>query len=342
MIPNDYIVQKFYEYNGGVKYLKFQRTYQGSCFLCKEGKSWLKKKRCYFLTEKNVVCCHNCGWYSGVVDWLKEVTGLTFNQLLEDSKGFDVTPSEVETLTEKKVFVISDLPQDSINLLDKSQILFHKENKTLQSALKLLVERRLINAVNRPKTFWLSLTDFVHKNRLVIPFYNRDNKVCYYQTRSILSDDVRPKYLSKVNAEKSLYGIDSIDPDNDNIFIFEGPINAFFMKNGVAVCGIQENSKSSFTQLQKNQLLAFPFHTKIWVLDSQWIDTASLSKTSILLDQNERVFIWPKDVGTTFKDFNDICINKKENEVLSNFVLSNTYSGLVGKIKLAEIKRSKK
>ena len=342
MIPDNYIVQKFYEYNGGVKYSKFQRTYQGSCFICKEGKSWLKKKRCYYLLEKRVVCCHNCGWYSGAVDWLKEVTGMSFNQLLEDSKGFDITPSSLTEVTDKKNIVIPDLPQDSINLLDKSQILFHRHNKILKVALQVLIKRRLLYAINKPKTFWLSLVDYVHKDRLVIPFYNRDNKISYYQTRSILPNDTRPKYLSKLNTQKSLYGIDSIDSSADNIFIFEGPINACFMKNGVAVCGIQEDSKSSFTQLQKMQLLAFPLHTKIWVLDSQWIDDASLSKSSILLDQNEKVFIWPRSVGTSFKDFNDIAIEREDNEILSDFVIANTYEGLKGKMKLAEIKRSRK
>jgi len=342
VIPDDYIVQKFYEYNGGVKYCKLQRNYQGSCYICKEGKSWLKKKRCYYLVEKKVVCCHNCGWYSGVVDWLKEVSGMSFNQLVEDSKGFDITPGNLVDVSDKKEIILPDLPQDSINLLDESQTSFYGNNEILKQALQIIYSRRLINAVNRPKTFWLSLVDLFHKNRLIIPFYGSDNKICYYQTRSILPDDKRPKYLCKVNAQKSLYGINSIDPYTDYIFIFEGPINACFMKNGVAVCGIQEESKINFTQLQKKQLQAFPLHTKVWVLDSQWMDDTSLSKSSILLDQGERIFIWPRNVGEAFKDFNDIAIGKEKNEIDKDFVLSNTYEGLRGKLMLAEIKRSRK
>lgn len=342
MIPDDYVVQKFYEYNGGVKYSKFNRTYQGSCFICKEGKSWLKKKRCYYLLDKKVICCHNCGWYSSGVDWVKEVTGMSFSQLLEDSKEFDIIPGSLTEITETKKIVVPDLPRDSINLLDKSQVTFYSSESIIKKALQLIVKRRLFNAVNRPKTFWISLTDLVHKNRLIIPFYDRSNKICYYQSRSILQDDSRSKYLCKSNAQKSLYGIDNIDSKLDYIFIFEGPINAFFTKNGVAVCGIQEESKYSFTPLQKIQLLAFPLHTKIWVLDSQWVDDASLSKSSILLDQNEAVFIWPKNIGTVYKDFNDIAIEREENEITSDFILANTYTGLKGKMKLAEIKRSKK
>ena len=343
MIPIDYIVNKFYEYSGGVHFNKFSNNYQGSCYICKEGKSWLKKKRSYLLIEKNAVCCHNCGWYGSSVTWLMEVTGKTFKEILQDSKGYDNLPSSYTEDTKPTLVIKNEpLPKDSINLLDKSQVLFYKNERVVIDALKLISSRGLVKAVNRPRSLWVSLTDFTHRDRIVIPFYNRSNEIIYYQSRTIYPDDERPKYLSKVNTVKPLFGIDSIKEDIDHIFIFEGPINAFFTRNSVAVCGIQENSQTNFTAMQQEQLRQYPLHRKIWVLDSQWKDNASLSKSNILADQNENVFIWPKEYGEIYKDFNDIAIKEKKNEITADFVLENTFSGLKAKMALCNIKNSRR
>jgi hypothetical protein len=55
------------------------------------------------------------------------------------------------------------------------------------------------------------------------------------------------------------------------MFIFEGPINAFFVKNSTAVCGIQEKSNVSFNALQQQQIDQYKFMRKIlaiFILDS--------------------------------------------------------------------------
>ena len=122
------------------------------------------------------------------------------------------------------------------------------------------------------------------------------------------------------------------------IFIFEGPIDAFFVKNGTAVAGIQENSNNTFSSLQQSQINIFKLAKIIWVLDSQWQDSASKIKTKRLIDQGETVFIWPKKVGTLYKDFNDACIATNINEVSTKFILDNSYSGLKAKLLLSEIK----
>ena len=77
----------------------------------------------------------------------------------------------------------------------------------------------------------------------------------------------------------------------------------------------------------------------MWVLDSQWIDTASLNKSEILLNAGEKVFIWPEKIGKRFKDFNDICIAGKIDEISHEFINRNSYTGLEGIIRLSEIKR---
>jgi hypothetical protein len=115
-----------------------------------------------------------------------------------------------------------------------------------------------------------------------------------------------------------LFNIDRVSSDHDCVYIFEGPINAFFTKNSIAVAGITERGKS-FTQRQEEQLnTTLKWYDKTWILDSQWVDQASLVKSEVLLKQGERVFIWPEKFGKKFKDFNDIAIACKIDEIKWN------------------------
>ncbi len=180
------------------------------------------------------------------------------------------------------------------------------------------------------KTLWVSLKDKVHKNRLCIPFYDDDNQIRFYQTRAVMPEDLndnRPKYLSKLNSDKRIYGINNIDSNRDYIFIFEGPIDSMFTVNGVAICGLH------LTNIQKQILQRYNLYKQIWVLDNQIIDKASKEKTMELIDRGERVFIWPEKLKK-YKDFNDICINFEINEISNKFIIDNSFEGIEAKTRL--------
>ena len=173
---------------------------------------------------------------------------------------------------------------------------------------------------------------------------NQNNDIIFYQSRTILNDSLKyyPKYLSKVNSEKSLYNINTITSDLEYVFIFEGPIDSFFIKNGTAVAGIQENSNANFTKLQTDQLSNFKLYKKVWFLDSQWNDSASRKKTMKLVENGETVFIWPEKMGKEFKDLNEYCIANNMNSLDTDFVIQNSFSDIKAKLLMIEISRWKK
>ena len=94
-----------------------------------------------------------------------------------------------------------------------------------------------------------------------------------------------------------------------------------------------------FTSLQKDQLNKLNLYEKIYVLDNQWLDKAALNKSIILSQNNEKVFIWPKELKK-YKDFNEICVKLNRDIIKPEFILKNTYSGLKAKILLTEIKNN--
>ena len=342
-VPEDYTVSKFFEYAYQPKYNRYNGTYQGGCCICREGGSLGKKRRLYYIPKKDIIFCHNCGWSSRPFKWILEVSKKDAVELIDELKEFNFTEIPINEPIDLPAPVQSEtLPKDSINLSDSSQLSFYKDNTIVQKCLDLIKTRRLDTAVNKPKNLYISLADNTHKNRLVIPFCNEQGSIEFYQTRGFLDTDLRnkPKYISKINAEKTLFNIDQVSNDHDTVYIFEGPINAFFTKNSVAVAGITDRSSQTFTQRQQAQIdTTLKWYDKIWVLDSQWIDNASLKKSEILLNDGHKVFIWPEKFGTKFKDFNDICIKCNINEISYSFIQKNTFSGIEGILRLSNIKR---
>jgi hypothetical protein len=341
-LPEDYVVLKFYELGYRPIYNKFNGTYQCACPLCREGKSLNKKRRCYYIPKNNNIFCHNCGHSSKPFKWIKEVSGVDDSVIINELK--DYTP-DVDTILDespKAVVNTETLPTDSINLSDASQLEYYKNDDTVRATINLIKLRRLDTAVNRPDNLYLSLTDRVHKNRLIIPFVNENNQIEHYQTRTVLGRDNRtkPKFLSKSGgAQKPLFNVNKVSSDHDSIYIFEGPMDAFFVRNSVAVAGITEKGRS-LTDRQQQQLDGpLRFYDAVWILDSQWVDRASLIKSEVLLQQGERVFIWPEKFGKRFKDFNDIAVTCKIDEIKHEFIQKNTFKGLEGIVKLTEVKQ---
>lgn len=340
-LPSEYIIQKFYQFAGYPKYKRITNVYEAGCPICREGSSWGKKRRLYYVVKDNAICCHNCGWYGNPIKWIQEVSDLTFNDIVNEVRQLDYGIKEDITGEDRGSIVIDipDLPKDSINLFDTSQLRYYKSNQIVKKCLDVIASRRLDTADNRPSALYVSLNDKVHRNRLIIPFYT-DKKCTYYQTRGILPGDLqkRPKYLSKIGGDRSLFNYDNVSSNCDTIYILEGPIDSFFLRDSVAVAGIQENSQSSLTKRQRDLLSKHFLAKNVWVLDSQWQDQASLTKSKVLAEQGANIFVWPRSLGTKYKDLNDICIGRGIDSVPRKLIDEYTYSGLRAKLALSDIK----
>jgi len=330
-LPLNYIIEKFYQHVGNPKYRKSSNVYNGSCPICREGNSWLRKKRCFFLVNKGYICCHNCQQTWSPIEWIKRVTGLSFHEVVNESNSYDNSIEEVLQRYDWKEENKSNrytLPYDCINLSDQTQLDFYKKNTYVKDALRYITERRLDTAGNRVKTFYISLKDKLHRNRLVIPFYNEVGQIVFYQSRALNVDDEKfARYLSKVDSAFTIFGIERINIDFDYIFLFEGPIDSMFVKNGVGMGGLTLND------VQAEQIEKYYLHNKIWVLDNQPDNAEVNKKYKQLIDKGETVFIYP-DEYKQFKDLNELCMHYKIDQVSPKFIIKNSYSGMKALLKL--------
>ena len=344
-VPESYTIQKFFEYVYQPKYNRYNNTYQGGCPICREGKSFGRKQRFYYVPENDNMFCHNCGWSSKPFKWLQRVSGISTLEIIQELKNFDMADMPEIEESSKKVKYDEDqasLPLNCINLFDKQQLEYWKDNETVKLCLNLIKKRKLDVAINKPDALYVSLDDAIHPNRLIIPFANETGQIDFYQSRAMTPYDLKntPKYTSKLGADKSVFSLNHIDNVSDNVFIFEGPIDAFFVKNSVAIAGITESGDKLLNKHQSDQFdRVLRFKQKIWCLDSQWLDEASMSVTDKLIARGETVFIWPKDIGQKFKDFNDVICSSSHNEIPEGFILRNSFKGIEGVLKLAVIKQ---
>jgi len=323
-LPVDYVIQKLYQYAGTPKYNKQSNNYLASCPICKEGQSWLKRKRLYYFLDKNYFYCHNCGQSYSALSWIKKVSGMSNTEIYNEIKNnnYNIIPDNEKIVKEQKK--IPSLPHDSINLSDSQQLEFYKNEKIVNDCIEFTKNRYIDIAINRPKNFYISLTDYIHKNRLCIPFYDFNDKIIFYQTRAIYKKDEEnyPKYMSKLNGNKSVYGINNINTNIEYLFIFEGPIDAMSTINGVSIGGL------NLTTFQEQQLEKFKTYKKIWVLDNEFNKNKEVKQKYLeLIDKNETTFIWPKQFDQ-FKDFNEICVHQKRYDIPHNFIIKNSYSGI--------------
>lgn len=340
IIPEGYVLEKFFMHCKRPVYKRTAGVYNAECPYCHEGKSSGRKRRFFYLpSEEKLFCQNGCGG-KNPLQFIREVTGMSNAEIMREAEEY-ITPiadlikrSEKEEIVNKKENKQS-LPKDSINLFDHRQVAYYKDDQVVKDALELIKRRRLDTAINKPRALWISLTDEIHRNRLCFPFYDYSSKydISYYQTRAMYIQDERDgrKYLSKINADKTVFNIQNISPDIDHIFFQEGPIDSMFIRNGVGIAGVY------LSELQRDLLTRnFPLHQHVYMFDNQWIDETARKHTEKAIKEGHTVFVWPKHLRK-FKDLNELCVDQGINEVPVNYILRYVYSGLNATLQLQQV-----
>jgi hypothetical protein len=324
-LNQEFLIETFFSYCKRPLHKKYQNVFNAECPICKEGKSAGRSRRLFYFPHKGYFFCHNCSKSWRPLEWVREVTTMTIPEIIK--RNNQKTGEVLQTTNHTKIveekdnvvgFVIPDLPEGSVDLTDSVQIDFYKNNKYVKLALQYCQTRRLFTATNSCKKFYLALEDKVHKNRLVIPFYGDNNAVICYQTRALTQKQF-PKYLTKFG-EKELFGINNIDSSIPFVFVFEGPIDSMFVKNGVAMASLSPTER----QLQQlNNLIGFE---QIYVFYNDKNNKQTSKKIEKYIKNGKKIFIWPKEFSR-FKDFNEVCCSLELDEIPWKFVVKNTATG---------------
>ena len=101
-----------------------------------------------------------------------------------------------------------------------------------------------------------------------------------------------------------------------------------FVDNGVAVSGL------TLTSQQEEELSAFPFHERIWVLDNLKFEKKEVvNKVISKLRAGDTIFLY-KDDFADFKDLNDYCVIKKLDRIDPALIINNSVTGEKGLLQI--------
>ncbi len=195
--------------------------------------------------------------------------------------------------------------------------------KDTPAAYHYLSARKIFEAPYLPRryTFYLN----IQNERLVLPWM-LDGELVYWQERALKKDQT-PKYLfpPERKAKKTVFGVDNIDMNFPYIFLIEGVMDAIYVKNGVAIGGLD------YTDFQKTLMDRWPMCELVYFLDNHRVDESSKNKLERLIKKNDRqkIFAWPK--GITSKDVNEYYCENGENPFGNpEFLEKRIYKGLLG------------
>lgn len=177
-----------------------------------------------------------------------------------------------------------------------------------KGAVELCVKRGIPKKIY--KKFFVANNSKDEKNkyrgRMIIPFYDNNNKIYYYQARAMDKGN-SAKYINRTtNKDNGIYNIHNVDRTKP-VCILEGPIDSMFIENSIATLGVGINDLI----LKKLEGMECFF-----LMDND--EAGRILSEKLLLDGNY-VFLWTDfikdyDLPTSIKDINDcyLKLNRKE------------------------------
>lgn len=295
-----------------------------SCPVCGDSKKNKFKTRCYFISDNDHynVFCHNCGYNHHFSTFLRNFypdlhRDYKFSLIQDDKQLNDVVEEKVE---EPQIF--NNVPLEglvNINLLPKS----HPVN--------VYCDKRLIPYNKRNRLYftddfqnWVNNFDYdkfkqpKKESRLVIPLITRDNYFIGCTGRAL--DDVSQRYY-RINIDYSNYYLpyyfyNYCDLTKD-IIVCEGPIDALFLENSIALATLNRN-------------LDLDVDKAIICLDNQPRNKEVVNAYNKYIELGYRVFIWPQNIKQ--KDFNDYVIAGGD---VKSLISENIFKDLKARLQLS-------
>lgn len=308
------------------------------CHLCGDSKKSASLKRGWF--ERNdanlVYHCYNCGKWIPFVTYLKTYFPEYYIDYIKEVYSFSGNIYQ-----EEKPHVNEDIFSSSIDSLDLQRIIeFPKSHAAYVYLKNRKIPERLYSDIYYCDNFyeWAQEKDpgnfnsenhFKHDQRVLFPLRDFNKKIFGVSARSIKGKT--PKYITiKFDEnEDKIFGLDRINLD-DNVFVLEGPIDSFFIKNSIAMVGSTSGLEKLFSLIPKEKLIIVPDNEKRNKFTTNYMKKA--------LNLDLKVVIWPQSFK--FKDINEAIVAGIPSEEINKFINNNAVYGIIGLTRLKLFSRS--
>jgi len=300
------------------------------CPHCGDSKKNKTKARAYLYRVKNDMFfkCHNCSEGQSFSNFLKFLDNKKYEQyLLERYKGSAPSTPQPKFTDFKPVFKevdildgltpVSELKEDHPV---KQYVLKRKIPEKYFS--KLYLSDKFMSFVNKAKP-----NTFVHTKgehpRLIIPFYDNQNKVFAFQGRAFGKE--QPKYLTvKLDENKQkVYGLESVNLQ-EPLYIVEGPIDSMFLKNCLAAAGADLTLKVEPSNVT-------------YIFDNEPRNKEIIKRMYDVIEKDYNLVVWPDDMR--HKDINDMIVSGMSIAEVQTIISTNTFAKLEALTKLSYYKK---
>ena len=152
--------------------------------------------------------------------------------------------------------------------------------------------------------------------RLVIPFFDRDNKLIGAQGRALRESKIRYITIKVHEDAPKVFGLERWNSE-EHTYLVEGPIDSLFLPNCLAVAGAD---MSDLGILNKDKTTL--------IFDNEPRNFQIVRSMIKSLQDGWKVVIWPHSVAC--KDINDMILASIKETRLVEIINKNTYSGQRG------------
>ena len=152
--------------------------------------------------------------------------------------------------------------------------------------------------------------------RLVIPFFDRDNKLIGAQGRALRESKIRYVTIKVHEDAPKVFGLERWNSE-EHTYLVEGPIDSLFLPNCLAVAGAD---MSDLGILNKDKTTL--------IFDNEPRNFQIVRSMIKSLQDGWKVVIWPNSIAC--KDINDMVLTSIKETRLVEIINRNTYSGQRG------------
>lgn len=309
------------------------RLFNFSCWYCGDSEKNRRKARGYLIQRKGSYqyYCHNCNKSTSLKNFLKDLDYNLYKEYLKETlqhkDDFQITADLLtKKPTKKQTGIFDSLPR--INQLDN-----------LHFARTFLTKRRIPNKWFTELRFTTEFRKFVNgllpkkfendrsEPRIIIPFFDTDGSCFGFQGRAIFKNDLRYYTIMLDEERHKVWGLHRVN-FNDRFYVTEGPFDAMFMDNAIAICGSDILAGVHSLSRSDNAVLVY---------DNEPRNKAIIEQYQKAIVEGHKICIWPSEI--TKKDINDMILAGYTASELQHIIDENTFSGLKAQVRLNEWKK---
>ncbi len=313
------------------------------CPFCGDSQKSKRKRRGYFFYHENTTFfkCHNCGASMNLSGFLTAFSPDLASQYKFDKFASKYGKKEVpqDAKIERFITNTAERLKRSHELLSHCDRLMALDED--HPAREYLDNRKIPRKQQKNLFYVKDAADFVprikgyEKTRIpsggaiLIPFYNEVGALTFCQLR-FLYGNIR--YLTlEVSDGKKIWGLADVDW-NKPVYVVEGPFDAMFIDNSLAVAGVSVLSERKYLQekCKAGYTLVFDkdYQTNREVYD-QMVRAIEFGDKVVMFDKH-----------FSGKDVNDAVLNSGwTSEELMTYLKTHTKSGLSAKLALSNFKK---